>query len=135
MAPCVARPLEASARKKGVRFLLNYKMTSILREGANATSRVLGITVQYNPHVMPGSSMPLKSFRAEGNIDSTQPTMSLRARKAVIVATGGSTSHVEFRRMFDPRLTPRYRWAANLTATRMPAASWRRWRSERRCGD
>ena len=102
----VARPLEASARKKGVRFLLNYKMTSILREGANTTSRVLGITVQYNPHVMPGSSMPLKSFRAEGNIDSTQPTMSLRARKAVIVATGGSTSHVEFRRMFDPRLTP-----------------------------
>jgi succinate dehydrogenase/fumarate reductase flavoprotein subunit len=102
----VARPLEASARKKGVRFLLNYKMTSILREGANTTRRVLGITVQYHPHVMPGSSTPLKSFRAEGNIDSTQPTMRLRARKAVIVATGGSTSHVEFRRMFDPRLTP-----------------------------
>jgi hypothetical protein len=54
---------------------------------------------------MPGSTMPLKSFRSEGNIDGTQPSMALRARKAVIVATGGSTSHVEFRRMFDPRLT------------------------------
>src|SRR6267378_6848123 len=28
----VIRPLEASARAKGVRFLLNYKMTSIVRE-------------------------------------------------------------------------------------------------------
>ena len=28
----VIRPLEASARAKGVRFLLNYKMTSLLRE-------------------------------------------------------------------------------------------------------
>jgi hypothetical protein len=32
--------------------------------------------------------------------------MKLHARKAVIVTTGGSTSHIEFRRMFDPRLTP-----------------------------
>jgi len=101
------RPLEASARKKGVKFLLNYKMTHIIREPAAAgASRVIGITAQYNPHVMPGSSTPLKSFRSEGNIDSTQANMRLGARKAVIVATGGSTSHLEFRRMFDPRLTP-----------------------------
>ena len=26
------RPLEASARNKGVKFLLNYKMTGIVRE-------------------------------------------------------------------------------------------------------
>ena len=32
--------------------------------------------------------------------------MNLRARKAVIIATGGSTSDINFRRMFDPRLTP-----------------------------
>jgi len=30
------------------------------------------------------------------------------ARKAVIVATGGSTGNVNFRRMFDPRLTEEY---------------------------
>ncbi len=28
----VIRPLEASARAKGVKFLLNYKMTSLVRE-------------------------------------------------------------------------------------------------------
>jgi predicted oxidoreductase len=104
----VIRPLEASARKKGVKFLLNYKMTSILREPMTeiGPGQVIGITAEYNPHVMPGASAPLKSFRSEGNIESSKPTMRLRARKAVIVATGGSTSHLEFRRMFDPRLTP-----------------------------
>src|SRR6185503_6581230 len=97
----VIRPLEASARKKGVKFLLNYKMTGIIR--APSTERgaghVIGIDAQYTPRIMPGSSTPLKSFRADGNIEITQPTMKLRAHKAVIVATGGSTSHIEFRRM------------------------------------
>ena len=31
--------------------------------------------------------------------------MNIRAKKAVIVATGGMTSNLNFRRMFDPRLT------------------------------
>ena len=34
--------------------------------------------------------------------------MNVRARKAVIIATGGSTGNVNFRRMFDPRLTEEY---------------------------
>jgi predicted oxidoreductase len=104
----VIRPLEASARAKGVRFLLNYKMTSLIREPATETKtgRVIGITAEYTPRIMPGATEPLKSFRSDGNIESTQPTMQLRAGKAVILATGGSTSHIEFRRMFDPRLTP-----------------------------
>lgn len=104
----VIRPLEASARAKGVRFLLNYKMSSLIREPATETKtgRVSGISAQYTPRIMPGATEPLKSFRSEGNIESNQPTMRLRARKAVILATGGSTSHIEFRRMFDPRLTP-----------------------------
>jgi succinate dehydrogenase/fumarate reductase flavoprotein subunit len=104
----VIRPLEASARTKGVKFLLNYKMTSLIREaGSNGSpGRVIGFTVQHTPHIMPGAKSSLKSFRSEGNIESDRPTMTLRARKAVVVATGGSTSHIEFRRMFDPRLTP-----------------------------
>jgi hypothetical protein len=104
----VIRPLEESARKKGVKFLLNYKLTSILRDALTelGPGHVIGITAEYNPRIMPGSTTPLKSFRNQGNIDSTQPTMKLCAHKAVIVATGGSTSHLEFRRMFDPRLTP-----------------------------
>jgi succinate dehydrogenase/fumarate reductase flavoprotein subunit len=98
------RPLENSARAKGVKFLLNYKMTSLIRKGQN-TGRVLGITAQHTPRVLPGQNTPLKSFRSEGNIDSTKPTTSIRARKAVIIATGGMTSNLNFRRMFDPRLT------------------------------
>ena len=104
----IIRPLEASARAKGVKFLLNYKMTSLIREPSSERfpGQVIGIASQYNPRIMPGATTRLKSFRSEGNIDSTKPTMKLHARKAVIVATGGSTSHSEFRRMFDPRLTP-----------------------------
>src|SRR6266540_1887580 len=104
----VMRPLEASARAKGVRFLLNYKMTSIVREPSTERRRigcVIGITVEYTPRIMPGATTPLKSFRSDGNIESTKLTMNLRATKAVIVATGGSTSNLNFRRMFDPRLT------------------------------
>jgi hypothetical protein len=96
--------LENSARAKGVKFLLNYKMASFVRKGPN-TGRVLGITAQYTPRVLPGQTTPLKSFRSDGNIDSTKPTMNIRARKAVIMATGGMTSNLNFRRMFDPRLT------------------------------
>jgi hypothetical protein len=54
---------------------------------------------------MPGQSTPLKSFRSDGNIDSTKPSVNVRAKKGVIIATGGTTSHLHFRRMFDPRLT------------------------------
>jgi succinate dehydrogenase/fumarate reductase flavoprotein subunit len=98
------RPLENSARAKGVKFLLNYKMASLIRKGQNA-GRVLGISAQHTPRVLPGQTTPLKSFRSDGNIDSTKPTMNIRARKAVIIATGGMTSNLNFRRMFDPRLT------------------------------
>jgi succinate dehydrogenase/fumarate reductase flavoprotein subunit len=103
----IIRPLEASARKKGVKFLLNYKMTRLIREPSTngKSGRVIGITAEYTPRIMPGSTTPLKSFRSDGNIESTKPTLNLRAAKAVIIATGGSTSHVQFRRMFDPRLT------------------------------
>jgi succinate dehydrogenase/fumarate reductase flavoprotein subunit len=78
------RPLEATARKLGVEILLQHRMTSIIRE--NPTSgRVLGITAT-----------------------NQGKTMNIRARKGVIIATGGSTNNVNFRRMFDPRLTEEY---------------------------
>jgi succinate dehydrogenase/fumarate reductase flavoprotein subunit len=104
----VIRPLEASARAKGVRFLLSYKMTGLIRETSEGQmrGRVIGIRAQHTPRIMPGATTPLRSFRSDGNIESTQGTMNLRARKAVIIATGGSTSDIHFRRMFDPRLTP-----------------------------
>jgi succinate dehydrogenase/fumarate reductase flavoprotein subunit len=77
-------PLEAAARKAGVQFLLEHRMTAIHRE--NPTSgRVTGIAADHK-----GSKLDI------------------RARKAVVIATGGSTGNVNFRRMFDPRLTEEY---------------------------
>nr|ACN58926.1 fumarate reductase flavoprotein subunit [uncultured bacterium BLR7] len=77
------RPLEASARKLGVDILLEHRMTSIHRE--QPKGRVTGIAVTNNGR-----------------------TLNIRAKKAVIVATGGFTGNVNFRRMFDPRLTEEY---------------------------
>ena len=78
------RPLELTARKLGVEILLQHRMTSIIRETATS-GKVLGITVTN-----------------EGK------TLNIRARRGVVIATGGSTSNVNFRRIFDPRLTEEY---------------------------
>jgi hypothetical protein len=77
------RPLEAAARKAGVEILLEHRMASLHRD--SASQRVEGIAVQ-----TPGGPQ------------------NIRARKAVILATGGSTGNVNFRRMFDVRLTEEY---------------------------
>jgi succinate dehydrogenase/fumarate reductase flavoprotein subunit len=80
----VVRPLEASARKLGVQILLEHRMSAIIRE--NPTSgRVGGI---------------------EAN--SQGKRVYVRAKKGVIIATGGHSSNVNFRRIFDPRLTEEY---------------------------
>ena len=78
------RPLEAAARKAGVEILLEHRMTALYREQPKA-GRVLGLAVTNNGRAL-----------------------NIRARKAVIVATGGSSGNVNFRRMFDPRLTEEY---------------------------
>jgi hypothetical protein len=81
------RPLEATAKKLGVQILLQHKMTGIVRENPNS-GRVLGI-----------------SATSQGKI------VNLRARKGVIIGTGGHSSNVNFRRIFDPRLTEEYQVA------------------------
>ena len=78
------RPLEAAAKKAGVKILLEHRMTGIYRENPNS-GRVMGIAV-----------------------DNKGTKLNIRAKKAVIIATGGSTGNVNFRRMFDPRLTEEY---------------------------
>jgi succinate dehydrogenase/fumarate reductase flavoprotein subunit len=105
------RPLEASARAKGVRFLLNYHMDVIFRERPQS-GRVLGIQASYTPTILPGGNTLLKSFRSDGNIEMAKPMVTVRAKKAVIIATGGSTGNVNFRRMFDVRLTEEFQLAA-----------------------
>ncbi len=81
------RPLEASAKKLGAQIMLNTRMTRIIREPASG-GNVLGIEAT-----------------SEGK------SMNIRAKKAVIVATGGHAGNVDFRRMFDPRLTEEYNGA------------------------
>ena len=78
------RPLHAAAVKAGVEILLDHRMTAIHRETANS-GRVIGIAAEHNG-----------------------VRLNIRAHKAVIIATGGSTGNVNFRRMFDPRLTEEY---------------------------
>ena len=104
------RPLEASARAKGVQFLLNYHMDSIVRKSPTS-GRALGIKARYTPTILPGTSTPLKSFASRGNIDMTSTNVNIKATKAVIIATGGYTSNVNFRRIFDPRLTEEFQVA------------------------
>jgi urocanate reductase len=83
----LVRPLEKSARSKGAKIILKHKMTSIVRE--NPTSgQVVGITATTHGRVV-----------------------RIEARKGVLVATGGHTSNVNLRRMFDPRLTEEYQVA------------------------
>ena len=98
------RSLEASARKLGVKFLLNYHMDTIYRERPDS-GRVLGVQASYTPTILPGATAPLPSFRSDGNLDLSLAKITVRAKKAVVIGTGGSTGKVNFRRMFDPRLT------------------------------
>jgi urocanate reductase len=87
----LVRHLEASAKAKGVTFLLRHKMTRILRESPASSppaGRVVGITATVGGK-----------------------EVNIQARRGVIIATGGHTANVEFRRMFDPRLTEEYQTA------------------------
>ncbi len=74
------RPLEVAAKKAGVRTLLEHRMTAIYRDG-----RVVGVQANHKGKAL-----------------------NIRARQAVVVGTGGHTGNVNFRRMFDPRLTEEY---------------------------
>ncbi len=82
----LVRRLAASARQKGAQILLRHEMKSIIRE--RPSGKVLGITAT--------------------NLGNT---VTIQARKGVIIATGGHTGNVNFRRTFDPRLTEEYQQA------------------------
>jgi urocanate reductase len=81
----LVRQLEIAARQKGAEILLHHEMKSIIR---SASGKVLGITARHDG-----------------------ATLNIQARKGVIIATGGHTGNVNFRRTFDPRLTEEYQQA------------------------
>jgi urocanate reductase len=85
----IVRPLEASARRKGVRFLLRHRMTRILRQDSHhGGGRVTGIITDH---------------------DGSQ--VMIAASQGVLIATGGHSSSVDFRRAIDARLTEEYQTA------------------------
>ena len=98
----LCRDLERSARKKGVKFLLNYHMDTIFREDL-ANGKVVGIQAAYTP-TNDGKGGILQPFITNGNITLNKPNLNIKARKAIIVGTGGSSGNVNFRRLADPRL-------------------------------
>ena len=95
----LVRALERSARQKGVEFLLSHKMTSLVRDG-NEPGRVIGTTL----------------IEVDRNFKPTNRTLNVRARKGIVLCTGGHGNNVEFRRMFDPRLTEEYQWHGQTLA-------------------
>jgi hypothetical protein len=99
----IARSLEFSAREKGVRFMLNRHMDELIREQP-FSGRVLGVKASYKPRMHPETGARLESFWQNGNVEERAQTIHIRARKAVIVATGGMHGSVPLRTMFDPRM-------------------------------
>jgi FAD binding domain-containing protein len=83
----LVRHLEQSLRSKGGEFLLRHKLIKIIRESPSS-GKVLGITALF-----------------EGK------EVNIQARRGVILATGGHTTNIEFRRTWDPRLTEEYQVA------------------------
>jgi succinate dehydrogenase/fumarate reductase flavoprotein subunit len=89
----IVRALERSARQKGVEFLLSHKLASVVRE-RERSGRVIGATL----------------VQVDREFRPTNQTVNVRARRGVILCTGGHGNNVELRRMFDPRLTEEYQW-------------------------
>ena len=109
----VTRPLEKSLRDKGAKFLMNYHMDVIYREG-QFDGKVLGVQASYTPHIMPGETEPLTSYFSEGNIESTKENVNIRANKGVVIATGGSIGNLDFRTMINPAWGPEYDGLAGM---------------------
>src|SRR5215470_3973619 len=100
----ISRSVEYTARKAGVRFMLNRHMDEIIREGGDS-GRVIGVKASYTPRISPVTGKRLESYWSNGNIDETKQVIYVRARRAVIVGTGGYMGNVPFRTSFDPRMS------------------------------
>src|SRR5690606_9171712 len=100
---CLARPLEFSAREKGVEFMLNRHMDELIREQP-FSGRVLGIRASYSPRNDPVTARRLESLWDNVNIEETRETVIIRARRGVMIATVGHSGNPQFRIMFYPAM-------------------------------
>jgi urocanate reductase len=85
------RPLAKTAREMGIPILFQHQMTKIHREEPLA-GRVIGIT----------------AIEVDNQYRQLTKTVNIKARKGIVVATGGSAGNAQFRTMFDVRLTEEY---------------------------
>ena len=99
----LSRPLEFSAREKGVEFMLHRHFDELVREQP-FSGRVLGIRAHYSARQNPETGELLQSYWQNGNIDERRETVNIRARRAVILASGGHAGNPEVRSMFYPAL-------------------------------
>ena len=99
----LSRCLEFSAREKGVEFMLHRRFDDLVREQPFA-GRVLGIRAQYTPRHHPETGERLESFWQNGNVDERRETVMIRARKGVIMASGGHAGNPQIRSMFYPAM-------------------------------
>ena len=97
----LTRGLEFSAREKGVQFMLNRKMTEIVREQP-FSGRVLGVRASYSPRFNPDTKARLESYAQNGNVDERRATITIRARRAILIGSGGHSANPQFRSMFYP---------------------------------
>ena len=101
----MSRCLEYSAREKGVRFMFNRHMDEIIRD---ESGQVIGVRASYTPRHDPDTGVQLHSYWSHGNIDDTRTTINIKARRAVIVGSGGHAGNPEFRSQFYPRMNEPY---------------------------
>jgi urocanate reductase len=95
----IVRALEVSARKKGVEILVSHRLTNVVRDNARP-GRIIGATFE----------------QVDRDFNSTKVVVNLRARKGVVLCTGGHGNNVAVRRVFDPRLTEEYQWHGQTLA-------------------
>ncbi len=99
----LSRPLEFSAREKGVAFMMHRRFSELVREEP-ASGRVLGIRAHYSPRRHPETGQLLRGYWQDGNIEERREVVTIRARKAVILASGGHAGNPEVRSMFYPAM-------------------------------
>ena len=99
----LARPLEFSAREKGVEFMFHRHFDNLVRQHP-FSGKVLGLSAHYSPRHHPETGELLQSYWQNGNIDNQKETINIRARRAVILASGGHAGNAEVRSMFYPAM-------------------------------
>jgi glycine/D-amino acid oxidase-like deaminating enzyme len=99
----LGRPMEYSAREKGVQFMFNRRLVEIHREQP-FSGRVIGVKATYSPRFHADTGAQLTSLWTNGNVDETRETINIRARKAVVIGSGGHSGNPQFRSMFYPAL-------------------------------